>query len=162
MKSLASSGALVVCLGGTYGEGVLAGLDLLVGELDLVGLEGRAAEEEGEADDAHRPDVHLVGVPHRPLHDLGSDVVGRAAHGALLLLAELQLGGESEVAHLDLHVGVEEDVAELEVAVDDAVAVHVLDCGDELQHEVARLLGGEPLALLDHLAEGLREGGVPC
>jgi hypothetical protein len=48
------------------------------------------------------------------LEDLRSDVVGRAADGLLLLLVVLKAGGEAEVAQLDLHVLVEEEVAEFE------------------------------------------------
>ena len=47
-----------------YWEGVLTLFDALVGHFDLVGLEGRTAEEEGVGDDPHRPDVDLIGVPH--------------------------------------------------------------------------------------------------
>lgn len=89
------------------------------------------------------------------LHDFGGDVVGSPTHGAFLLVTELEFGGKPEVSNFEIHVVVEEDVAHLEVAVDDAVAVHVLEGGDDLVHVVAGLLDGELLALLDHLAEGL-------
>ena len=93
----------------------------------------------------------------RPLYDLGGDVVGSAAHGPLFLVGELELGGQAEVADLDVHGAVEEDVAKLEVPVDDPVRVHVLYAGDQLKHEEAGFLCGQSFAFFNHLAEGLRE-----
>jgi hypothetical protein len=81
-------------------------------------------------------------MSNRTFNDLRSDVVGRSTHGSLLLLAEFQLGCQSEIPNLDLHIDIEEDIAEFEIAVDNTVAVHVLHGGDELQHEVPGLLGG--------------------
>ena len=46
--------------------------------------------------------------------DFGSDVVGSTANGLFLFLVVLQPGGQSEVSQLDLHVLVEEHVAEFQ------------------------------------------------
>ena len=73
----------------TYWEGVFARLNLFVGHFDLVGFKGRAAKEEGEADDSHGPNVDFVGVAYRPLNDFRGDVVRSAAHSALLFVTEL-------------------------------------------------------------------------
>jgi hypothetical protein len=66
-------------------------------------------------------------VPHRgaPQH-FGCDVVGGAADGGLALPVKLEDAGEPEVSDLDVPAEVEEDVGELEVAVDDAPLVQVL------------------------------------
>ena len=63
-------------------------------------------------------------------------VIGGAADRALLLALEVELGGQAEVAELELHLLVEEQVAELQVAVDHAVGVQVLQRVDDL-HDVA-------------------------
>ena len=68
---------------------------------------------------------------------LGRDVVGRAADRALLLLADPR--GQSEVSDLDSHAGGEEEVAQLEVAVEDVLPVDVVHAVDQLGHVVADL-----------------------
>ena len=66
------------------------------------------------------------------LEYLRCDVVGCTAYGAFALSVELELSGKTEVADFDLHAVVQEEVAQLEVPVDDAVGVKVLDCGADL------------------------------
>ena len=51
----------------------------------------------------------------------------------------------------DLHIFIEEDVAELEIAVDDLVVVEVLDSQEDLVHEVASLRLRDGLAPLVQL-----------
>ena len=60
------------------------------------------------------------------LKHLWSDVVWRTANGALFFTVEIEFGGQTKVTQLDLHLVVEEEVAELQVAVDDPVRVQVL------------------------------------
>jgi hypothetical protein len=48
--------------GDMVGEGVVAHLDLAVGGLDVVGLEGRPSYQTGVGDYSETPDVDLVGV----------------------------------------------------------------------------------------------------
>ncbi len=67
--------------------------------------------------DADGPHVHLVAVPVLVLQDFGRDVVRRAADGFLLLALELQFGGQAEVAQFDLHLVVQEQVAQLQTSV---------------------------------------------
>ena len=129
--------------------------DSLVDGLDVLGLEGRAADDESVEDDADGPRVDLEAVAIRLVEQhLGRDVVGRAADRLLALAGDLDERGEPEVADLDVHVLVEEDVAELEVAVDDLVRVHVLARADELHHEEARLGLGEAAPAAEHVHEG--------
>lgn len=92
-------------------------------------------------------------MPDGPLHNLRRDIIWGPTQSPFLLIAKLELGGQPEVADLEIHVLVEEDVAHLEVPVDDPIAVHVLEGRDDLEHEVPGLLDGELLPLLDHLAE---------
>ena len=63
---------------------------------------------------------------------LRCDVVGSTADGAFALSVELELSGKTEVSDFDLHAVVQEEVAQLEVSVDDAVGVEILDCGADL------------------------------
>lgn len=59
--------------------------------------------------------------------DFWGDVVGCATNGLLLLAFELELGGESEIAQLDFHLVVKEEIAEFEVAMDHTVGHQVLE-----------------------------------
>lgn len=70
------------------------------------------------------------------------------------LAGELDQGGEAKVAHAEVHVGVEHEVAQLEVAVNDRVGVHVVAGADELRQVEARF--GFRVALAD--AEEVEEG----
>ena len=66
--------------------------------------------------------------------------------------------------HLDVPISVQEDVSELEVAVDDLVSVEVAGRLQDLQHVPPRLLLREALGLADQLREGLETcfGSVAC
>ncbi len=57
--------------------------------------------------------------------------------------------GESEISNLDAHTLAEKQIAQLEIAVNDALFVHVLRRVDDLLEIVARLGLGEFLARLD-------------
>lgn len=89
-------------------ERILIPLDPSVRGLDIGGLERRLADDQGVNDDAQGPDVYLVGVTCSALQHFRSDVVGRSANCPLLLAVKIELGGETEVSQLDLHLVVEE------------------------------------------------------
>ena len=84
--------------------------------------------------------VHLEGE-----HDLGRavpprrDVLGHQPRAGLLAAwarRRARAAREAEVAHLEVAVGVQEEVGGLEVAVDDVRAVHRLERTERLVHEV--------------------------
>lgn len=89
----------------------------------LAGEEGLALEHLGK-DAAGAPDVHLDVVLLPREHDLGRAVVpGRHVARHLGVLD----AGEAKVADLEVAVLVDQDVARLQVTVDHACRVHVLE-----------------------------------
>lgn len=89
------------------------------------------------------------------VEDFRCDVVGRAADGAFLFAREFEFGGETEVAKFDFHAVADEQVAELEISVDDSICVEVLECLDDLNGVAKGFEFGDALATLDELVEGL-------
>ena len=89
------------------------------------------------------------------LKHFGCDVVRRSANSPLLLAVKIELGGKTEVSQLDLHLVVEEQVAELEVSVDYAVRVQVLERVDDLLGVALDLELVETLAPLQQLVHAL-------
>lgn len=89
----------------------------------LSGEERLALEHLGE-DATSAPDIdfHVVLLPGE--HDLGGSVVSGGDVASHLRVLD---SSETEVANLEIAVLVDEDVAGLEVAVDDAGRVHVLE-----------------------------------
>jgi hypothetical protein len=63
----------------------------------------------------------------------GSDIVWRSAGGEPALPGRLEPSGKSKVSNFDLHAVVEKDVAELNVSVDDSLAMEILQSIYELQ-----------------------------
>lgn len=61
---------------------------------------------------------------------------------------------ESKVSHLDIHVAVKEEIAELQIAVDHLVLVHVVTGTNQLDHEEARFGLGEFASAAEHVHEG--------
>ena len=114
------------------GEIIRVHSDPLVGSLDVRRLKGWLANDESVNDDTDGPDIHLIRVTLLALEHLRSDIVGSTANGALSLTIELKLGGETEIADLDLHLVVEEEVTQLQISMDDAMTVKVLHSGADL------------------------------
>lgn len=61
-----------------------------------------------------------------------------------------------EITYLDLHVIIEEDVAQFQVSVDHSVVVQVLDTLEQLCHVVASLRLSHSLTTLVQLQQGLK------
>lgn len=62
-----------------------------------------------------------------------------------------------KITYLDLHVVIEEDVAQLQVSVDDSVVVQVVDTLEQLSHVVAGLRLSDSLTPLVQLQQGLKQ-----
>mmetsp|Transcript_14324 Transcript_14324/g.58328 ORF Transcript_14324/g.58328 Transcript_14324/m.58328 type:complete len:390 (+) Transcript_14324:2365-3534(+) len=110
----------------------------------LVGERGQTGDHLVH-EDAERPQVHRAIVP-ASTDNLRRDVIWRSAHRVRLLLGNLL--GEAVVHNLDVPVPVEQQVLGLEVAVHDALRVHVL----QREHHAR---GVEPAPVLGKLTPGL-------
>ena len=94
--------------------------------LQVLGVEGQLSGDEHVEYDAHAPHVHLGAVVLLAGEDLGRSVWRRAAE-RLQRRLHVVVAGEAEVGQLDVHVGVEEQVLALEVAMHHVLVVAVLD-----------------------------------
>lgn len=112
---------------------ILVVSDVFVGLLHSVRLKWRLSEQESIKDYAQRPDIRLVGVPLF-LKNFRCNVVRSAADSPLLLALVVDLRGQSEVTELELHGVVYQDVAQLKIAVNDAITVDELQGFHHLQH----------------------------
>ena len=136
-------------------ERILVPFDSSVRGLDVRRLERRLADDQRVHDYAQGPDVDFVRVACPTLQHFRCDVVGCSANGPLLLAIKIELGGKTEVSQLDLHLVVEEQVAELEVSVDYAVRVQVLERVDDLLGVALDLELVQALAPLQQLVHAL-------
>jgi hypothetical protein len=79
------------------------------------------------------------------LQDLGGDIVGCATDSALLLTIVFELRCQPKVSHLHSRLSVEEEIPQLEVAMDNASPMQILQCTNELVHVEHGLLLRQPL-----------------
>lgn len=106
------------------------------GVLDRVRVERRAAHQEGVEHATQGPDVRLEAVSAAGGH-LRGDVVGRAAHGEVLFVGELQLSGQAKVCYFNVHVVGQQEVGQGQVPVQDPVRVQVQHSFHDLMHEMS-------------------------
>lgn len=117
-------------------EGVVVKTNSFVGGFDVGRFEGRLANDQSIDDNTQRPDVYLVGVTALTFEHLWRDVVGCTANSSLFLAIEVQFRRQSKVAKFYLHLVVQKQVSEFQVAMNDPVGVQVLESLDDL-HGVA-------------------------
>ena len=101
--------------------------DSLVRRLHIRCLKRRLSNDKCVDNDANRPDIDLVRVTLLALQHFGCDIVRGTANGTLALTVKLEFCRQTEITDLHLHFVVKEKVTELQISVDDAMTVEVLD-----------------------------------
>lgn len=66
------------------------------------------------------------------LQDLRCDVIRRSTYSLLHISLSLDLGGQSKIAYLSVHLVVDQNIAEFQIAMDDALTVDVNECLNDL------------------------------
>ena len=106
--------------------------------------ERQASGQQLEGEDPDRVQV-AARISGLPADLLGGQVLHRPRHRAGLGRRAVGVGpGEAEVGHLGRAIRRDDDVLRLDVAVHDALAVRVIDRGEDLPEDVRRLRGREP------------------
>ena len=82
------------------------------------------------------------------------NIIWCTAYCASFLVFKLELGRQTEITRLHLHLLVQEEVAQLQISMDHSMLVHVLDGLKDLLAVALDLELGEPLAALDLLIQG--------
>ena len=113
------------------------------------------ADMTAEVTSAGRMGAHGV-VVGLLLHELGSHVERRALDGGHNQRAAGHGARKAEVAQLHAAVRADEHILRLHVAVDDAIAVQVVQRADQLLGYAAHLLLRQSLVVLQHLKQ------LPC
>ena len=103
-------------------------------------LKRRPARQQTEEHAARRPQVRL-GLVGAVAQHFGREKVWRSAN--LLLLGGVVVDGKAEVGEFG-DAPFEEDVAEFDVAMDDAMAVEIGECLDHLMNDFDRGIFGNP------------------
>lgn len=128
--------------------------NLLIHFFDVLGLKGRTADDECIKDDANRPGINLEAMSIRGVEQyLWCDVVGRTTDGLLPLAGTLNERGKTKVADLDVHVGIEEKVAKLQITVNDLMSMHIMAGTNELYHEKSGFRLGKNATVVQHAHE---------
>jgi len=113
-------------------------------------VERQLAAEQGVENHTQTPHVHLFARVLLPLEHLGRRIAYCPAKSLQVVGLALVFAREAKVAELDVLVFVEQDVFELEVAVDAGLRVDVAYGADELGEGFLDLVDGE-LAMLEEV-----------
>ena len=129
--------------GNLLGKLIAALLDSAISLVYSLSLERWLSNEQREEDDPERPNINF-----KPMASLGQDlrsnVIGRSAGGESSLAVMIHLGAESEVPNFDLHLVVEENIAKLDIPMDNSFLMQVLQSTEQLQHVAFGLEFGDP------------------
>ena len=127
--------------------------DFLVGLLDLRRLKWGSSVEHSVQDYPNRPVVNFVTVASVGLEHLRRKVVGRTANSALFLTLVEDLCGEAEISNFETHAIRQEQIAELQVTVNNSKVVGMLKSGGDLCAVDGNLLPGYGAMLLQSFLE---------
>lgn len=139
---------------------IVALADLCVRILQTLGLERWLANEQRVHDATDRPNVDLVAVALL-VQNLRRDVVRRSAQRLLAFPFVLNFGGQPKVTDLDVQLVVQEQIAQLQISVDDVLIVQILDSRQHLVDVVPALVIGDDLTALVQLHHRLSGGKKP-
>ena len=141
---------LVFIIANTPGSTVIqkdvraGGSHLLINGLDLLRLEWRTTNDECIQNDADGPGIHFEAMTVGGVEEhFRSDVVWCATDGLLAFARILDQSGKSEIPDLDIHTGIQKQVPEFEVAMNDLMGVHIMTSPYELYHKESDLGVGE-------------------
>lgn len=114
-------------------------IDYLLLELSHIGgLEGHRTEEHGVEHNSSTPNIGLETAVALPFEYFGSDVRRRTALLMLNLVLALYKLAYSKIANLDIALRGQQDVVQLDVAMEHALAVHIHQALDQLTEHVLR------------------------
>jgi hypothetical protein len=116
-------------------------------------LERRVYEEQGIGQYADCPAINLKRISDF-LQNVWCNIVGGSTQRPFFLPIKFELGSQAEVAHLGHEAVAEEDVAGLEVTVDDIVAVKVDEAQDHPVDEKSYLGRTKASPAPDQFAKG--------
>lgn len=136
------------------GEYVSITLDVLISLLYCVVLKGWFAKEECIHDDSDRPNIYLVRMSLL-LEDLWSNIVGSTTDCFLDVPFVANARGQPEVAYLGVHLVVDKNVAQLQVAMDDPCLMNIRKGLDDLADVRAGLELCQSFPSLDQILEGV-------
>jgi len=116
-----------------FGERISVHLDSPVGRFDIRSFERRLADNESVNNYTEGPQIDLIGVSCFAFQDLRGDIVRSTANGSFLFTIEIKFGCKPKISNFYFHLLTEEEVAELQVSVNDPVLVQVLERVDHLE-----------------------------
>ena len=117
--------------------------DVVVGNILAVAGKGSLPGQQEEHQDAYAPNVNAKVVAHLG-ENFRRDVIGSSANGVSLTA---RLHRQPEVGDLH-HVFFEQHIVRLDIPVDDAVIVEVLNSAENLQHQASHLCFFENLVFV--------------
>ena len=110
--------------------------DVLVDILDLLGLERWSSNNQGVKNNPDRPNVYLEGMAVRGIkQNLWRNIIRRSAYCLLPLSRVFDECREPEIPHFDVHIPIQEQITQFEIAMNDLVRVHVVAGSYKLEHE---------------------------
>jgi hypothetical protein len=120
------------------------GSRLLIDGLDLLRLEWRTTNDKCVQNDADGPGVHFEAVTVRGVEEyLWSNIIWCATDGLLAFARILDQSSKAEIPDLDIHTGIQKQVSEFEITVNDLVGMHIMASSYDLHHKESDLGVGE-------------------
>lgn len=111
--------------GDAFGKGVLDCFDSLVGLLNFRCFKRRLTDNHRIENNSKGPDIDFKRMPLFLLQNLGRDIVRSTANCSSLLVLEIKFGCQTKIPSLDLHLIIQEQIAQLQIPVDHPVLMHV-------------------------------------